>query len=371
MSERDNKKEQTAMASQATAIIDGADLFEHVVVIIENRKYRAAAHANQEATLMFWEIGQYIGQTVLGNERAVYGKRILSELATKLTPKYGNSFAERNLYRMVQFSDQFSNLEILSELATKLSWSHFIELLPIKDDEARLFYASNAAAHGYGTKELRRQISRKGFERREIANTELDEDSAVPFNVFKDPYLLDMFGLKDNYLESDLEKAILDDIKAFFLESGHGFAFIDSQKRMIVDGEDIVLDLLFYHREIRRLVAVELKLGRFKAAYMGQMLLYLKWLDKYERKEGEDAPIGIILCATANREKVELLEMDKAGISVAEYWTHLPPKAEFEARMKAIIAEARERLERRKTLPVSEANKVIEYFIDQKGDDDE
>jgi hypothetical protein len=140
---------------------------------------------------------------------------------------------------------------------------------------------------------------------------------------------------------------------------------------MIVDGEDIVLDLLFFHREMKRLVAVELKLDRFKAAYMGQMLLYLKWLDKYERKEGEEAPIGIILCASANREKVELLELDKAGIAVAEYWTHLPPKAEFEARIKAIMIEAKERLNRRKTLPASDAKKVIDYFIEQKSDEDE
>jgi predicted nuclease of restriction endonuclease-like (RecB) superfamily len=355
----------------ATTIVDEVALFERIAAIIENRKYRAAAHVNQETTLMFWEIGRYINQTVLGNQRAAYGKKILSELAAKLVEQYGNNFAERNLYRMILFAERFSDAEILPPLAAKLSWSHFVELLPIKNDEARLYYATNAAAFGYGTKELRRQISRKGFERREIANAEMGESSTVPFNMFKDPYLLDMFGLKDNYLEADLEKAILDDIRVFFLEFGHGFAFIDSQKRMIVDGEDAVLDLLFYHREIKRLVAVELKLGRFKAAYMGQMLLYLKWLDKYERKEGEEAPIGIILCASANREKVELLEMDKAGIAVAEYWTHLPPKAEFETRIKAIIAEANERLERRKSLPDSEARRMVDFFLDQKGDEDE
>jgi predicted nuclease of restriction endonuclease-like (RecB) superfamily len=371
MSKKNVHEKSDAIVAQTTSRIDETALFERVVAIIENRKYRAAARVNQETTLMFWEVGQYISQTVLGNDRAAYGKQILSELATKLIAQYGNSFAERNLYRMAQFSGQFSDLEILSPLATKLSWSHFIELLPLKDDEARMYYATNAAALGYGTKELRRQISRKAFERREIANTELGDGSAVPFNVFKDPYLLDMFGLKDNYLEADLEKAILEDIKSFFLEFGHGFAYVDCQKRMIVDGEDIELDLLFYHREIKRLVAVELKLGRFKAAYMGQMLLYLKWLDKYERKEGEEAPIGIILCAAANREKVELLEMDKAGIAVAEYWTHLPPKAEFEARIKAIMVEAKERLERRKLLPASDAKKIIDYFIEEKGEEDE
>lgn len=368
-----DRKPDTIITKQTALLheVDEAVLFERITAIIENRKYRAAAHANQETTLMFWEIGEYINQTVLDSQRAAYGKKILTELAAKLMARYGNNFSERNLYRMTLFAERFTDAEILPPLAAKLSWSHFIELLPLKDDEARIYYATSAAALGYGTKELRRQISRKAYERREIADTELGDGSVVPFNVFKDPYLLDMFGLKDNYLEADLEKAILEDIKAFFLEFGHGFAYVDSQKRMIVDGEDIELDLLFYHREIKRLVAVELKLGRFKAAYMGQMLLYLKWLDKYERKDGEEAPIGIILCATANREKVELLEMDKAGIAVAEYWTHLPPKAEFEARIKAIMVEAKERLERRKSLPASDAKKVIDYFLEEKGEEDE
>jgi hypothetical protein len=140
---------------------------------------------------------------------------------------------------------------------------------------------------------------------------------------------------------------------------------------MIIDDEDIVLDLLFFHRKLRRLVAVELKLGVFKATYKGQMELYLKWLDRYERQEGEEAPIGIILCATASREKIELLEMDKAGIAVAEYWTHLPPKAEFEAKIKSILIEARERLARRKSLPITDIKKQLDYFFEPKDDETE
>jgi len=366
MNKKDSKNDKHV--AQTTTVIDETALFERVAAIIENRKYRAAVHANQETTLMFWEIGKYINQAVLGNERAAYGKKILSTLSTKLMERYGESFAERNLYRMSQFATQFSDVEILSELSTKLSWSHFVELLSLKKEEARMYYASDAATLNYGIKELRRRISRKAFERQEIANAELAENSTVPFNVFKDPYLLDTLGLKDSYLEADLENAILDDIKAFFLEFGHGFAFIDRQKRMNVNGDDIVLDLLFYHREIKRLVAVELKLGKFKAAYVGQMLLYLKWLDKYERKDGEETPIGLILCASANRETVELLDMDKAGIAVAEYWTHLPAKAEFEAKIKDIMVEAKERLARRKLLSPGTDKKQIEYFYDPIGD---
>jgi hypothetical protein len=140
---------------------------------------------------------------------------------------------------------------------------------------------------------------------------------------------------------------------------------------MIIDDDDIVLDLLFYHRKLRRLVAVELKIGAFKAAYMGQMLLYLKWLNKHERQPGEEEPIGLILCTKANRGQIELLELDKSGIAVAEYWTELPPKADFERKINEIMQEAQERLDRRKSFPVSKIPPQINYFIESKDDEDE
>lgn len=158
---------------------------------------------------------------------------------------------------------------------------------------------------------------------------------------------LDFLGLRQGHDETDLEAAILRQLETFVLELGRGFAFVERQKRMVIDGEDFYLDLLFFHRRLRRLVAIELKLGRFKAAHKGQMELYLKWLDKHERQEGEEAPIGLILCADSSREQVELLQMHKDGITVAEYWTELPPKAELEQRLHEALIEARERLARR------------------------
>ena len=363
-----HKKHEIAVQNEPR--LDDSQLFESVASIIETRKSRAGAYANREITLMYWEIGQYINSAVLNDERAEYGKKILPELAAKLMARYGKSFSERNLYRMMLFATRFSDTEILPPLAAKLNWSHFIELLTLKTDEARLYYANDAATRNYGAKELRRQISRKAFERREISNTGLSPESAVPFNVFKDPYLLDVFGLKDNHLEADLEKAILSDLESFFLEFGNGFTFADRQKRMIIDGEDIVLDLLFYNRIFKRLVAVELKLGRFKAAYKGQMELYLKWLDRYERQPGEESPIGLILCATASREKIEMLELDKSGIAVAEYWTAMPPKAEFERKIREILTQARERLDRRKMLTSGDVQREIEFFYDAKDDEE-
>jgi len=360
------KKPTTALTDQSP--VDEFSLFARVAEIIETRKSRAGAYANREVTLMYWEIGRYINSVVLGDQRAAYGKKILSTLSTQLVEEYGNGFEYTKLTRMIKFAELFPNIEILATLSQELSWSHFLEILPQKTEEARLYYAQDAATRRLGIRELRRQIARKAYERQEIANTALTVQSAIPFNLFKDPYLLDTLGLKDNYLEADLEKAILTELEAFFLEFGHGFTFVERQKRMIIDDEDIVLDLLFYHRILKRLVAVELKLGVFKAAYKGQMELYLKWLDRYERQEGEEAPIGLILCATASREKIELLELDKAGIAVAEYWTHLPPKAEFEAKIKTLLIEARERLERRKLLPNSKIPRQIEYFYEPKDD---
>jgi predicted nuclease of restriction endonuclease-like (RecB) superfamily len=320
---------------------------------------------------MYWEIGKYVGSVLLGGERAEYGKKILATLSRQLIAKYGNSFELSKLRRMLQFAEVFPNPEILATLSRQLSWSHFKEILPLKSEKARMYYANDAVERNYGVRELRHQISRKAYERREIANTELSTQSAVPFNVFKDPFLLDILGLKENFLEADLENAILIELEAFILEFGDGFTFVKRQKHMDIDGDEIVLDLLFYNRILRRLVAVDLKIGRFKAAYKGQMELYLKWLDLYERKPNEEAPIGIILCATANRKTIEMLEMDKAGIAVAEYWTTMPPKALFEEKIRSILAAAQERLEHRKSLSPGGNQEQVDYFYEPKDDDED
>jgi predicted nuclease of restriction endonuclease-like (RecB) superfamily len=281
-------KKKNEIIIQSEVSLDELKIYEKVVSIIETRTMTAGAYANREVTLMYWEVGHYINTNVLNHGRADYGKKILPALSAKLMAKYGKSFTERNLYRMMLFAERFSDVEILPTLSAKLSWSHIIELLPLKTKEAQLYYAEDVAKRNLGVRELRHQISRKAYERREIANTGLSSETLVPFNTFKDPYLLDVLGLKDNFLEADLEKAILAELEAFILEFGNGLSFVARQKRMIIDGEDIVLDLLFYHRILKRLIAIELKLGRFKAAYKSQMELYLKWLDRNERQPSEE-----------------------------------------------------------------------------------
>jgi predicted nuclease of restriction endonuclease-like (RecB) superfamily len=303
---------------------------------------------NSIVNLLFWQLGKRVNDYVLQNKRADYGKQIVVTLSRQLKHNYGRNFEEKNLRRMLQFAEQFNDIEIVVTLSRQLSWSHFLALIPIKKQEAKLFYAQKSASEGWGVRELRKQIEKKAYERTLIANTVLPAENTI--NAFKDPYLLDFLGLKDDYYEKDLENAIIKELEKFILELGKGFAFVDRQKRMIIDDEDYYLDLLFYHRKLKRLIAVELKLGKFKASYKGQMELYLKWLNHYERQEGEEAPIGLILCAETSKEQVELLEMHKDGIMVAEYWTELPPKNILEQKLHQALAEAKERIETRKML---------------------
>ena len=324
-------------------------LFSELAQMIEQSQQKAFIAVNSTLTQLFWRVGNRINQEILQHKRAKYGKQIVPTVSAQLEKAYGKNFTEKNVRRMIKFAEQFADFSIVVPLSRQLSWSHFVELLPIKSQEAKLFYAQNFSETRQGVRELRKQIAEKTFERTALANLQTTSSSLIiPKNTFKDPYLLDFLALQNTYLEADLENAILRELESFMLELGKGFAFVERQKRMIIDGEDFYLDLLFYHRKLRRLVAVELKIDKFHAKYKGQMELYLKWLNRFERQEGEEAPIGLILCAETSREQVELLEMHKDGIMVAEYWTELPSKKELEEKLHRALLEAKERLERKK-----------------------
>ncbi|WP_348825654.1 PDDEXK nuclease domain-containing protein [Flavobacterium aestuarii] len=326
------------------------DLLNELSQLVEQSQQQVIVQNNSVLTLLFWQIGFRINETILQNKRAEYGKQIVSTVSTQLKNRYGRNFELRNVRRMMQFAEQFTEKQIVVTLSQQLSWSHFVELLPINNQEAKLFYAHQVSSHLMSVRDLRKQIATKTFERTAIANTQtIQIENSLP-NTFKDPYLLDFLNLGNAYLEKDLEQAILYELEKFILELGKGFTFVERQKRMIIDGEDFNLDLLFYHRKLKRLVAIELKLGKFQAKHKGQMELYLKWLDKYEKQEGENTPIGLILCAESSREQIELLEMHKDGIMVAEYWTDLPPKKQFEEKIHLLLTEAKERIERKKLL---------------------
>ncbi|MBG7560689.1 DUF1016 family protein [Pseudomonas aeruginosa] len=315
---------------------------------------------NSELTMLYWRIGQRIHTQVLDGRRGAYGKEVLPTLAAQLVKEYGGSFAEQNLRRMVQFAATFPDEQILVSLIRELSWTHFIALIPLKDPLQRDYYAQMASAERWSVRTLRERIDSMLYERTALSQKpgetiaqELaamrDAQRMSPALVMRDPYILDFLGLRDTWQEGDLEAAIIREMESFLLELGAGFSFVARQKRIQIDGEDFHLDLLFYNRKLRRLVAVELKVGEFKAAFKGQMELYLRWLDKHERESEEASPLGIILCTGKKREQIELLELDKSGIHVAEYLTALPPRGVLVERLQQATQRAQLQIEQRKT----------------------
>lgn len=333
-----------------------AGLMADVRAMIEQTREAVARTVNAGMTLLYWRIGKRIQTEVLGNKRAEYGKEILQTLSAKLTEEFGAGFSQRNLSYMVTFAEVFSETEIVSTLSRQLGWSHFKEIIPLKDGLQRDFYAEMCRVERWSVRTLRAKIDSMLFERtaiskkpEEVARADLaalrSEDKLTPDLVFRDPYILDFLGLRDRYFEKDLEDAILRELETFLLELGNGFAFLGRQTRIQIDSDDFYLDLLFYHRTLKRLIAIDLKLGDFKSEYKGQMELYLRWLAKHEQQPGEDSPLGIILCAGKKTEQIELLELGQSGIHVAEYLTALPPRELLRQKLHAAIEISRARLE--------------------------
>ncbi len=332
-----------------------ASLVHDIRALIEQARTHVARVVNSGLAALYWQIGGRIHQEILKGERAEYGKKIVATLSPQLKKDYGAGFNKENLHRMVKFRQAFPNVNIVATLSPQLSWSHFVILLPMKDSLKRDFYAEMCRIENWDVRTLRVKIDSMLFERtalskkpEKVIRNEIEKlkttNRITPDLVFRDPYFLDFLGLKGAYQERDIESAILREMESFILEMGVGFAFLDRQKRITLDGKDFYLDLLFYHRELNRLVAVELKLHEFRPADKGQMELYLRWLEKYEKKSHEKTPIGLILCAGKSDEQIELLQMGKSGIRVSEYMTELPSRKILEKKLHQAIKSARARL---------------------------
>lgn len=347
----------TVTRQQGAVTVDASGILADLRELIHSARRRVATVANAEQTMLYWRLGRRILTENLTEGRAEYGKQILATLSQELAAEFGNGFNLRNLYRSVQFYESFPEEQIVATLSTQLGWSHFIEILPVKVPLAREFYAEMCRVERWPVRTLRQKIGGMLYERTALSkNTEtvikaeldiLRDGQMTPDMVFRDPYLLDFLGLQAAFSEKDLENAILREMERFLLELGSGFTFVARQKRMSVGKDDFYLDLLFYHRYLRRLVAIELKLESFQPAHIGQMELYLRWLDKHERAAGEESPIGLILCAGADAEQVELLQLDEKSIRVAEYLTELPPIELLRSRLHLAIELAREQEARR------------------------
>jgi predicted nuclease of restriction endonuclease-like (RecB) superfamily len=344
--------------AEITVIQSPAGIVADVRSMIQQTRAGVARTVNSGMTLLYWRIGKRIQTEVLGNERAEYGKQIVATLSQELKAEFGSGFGLRNLFNMVRFAEVFPDLQIVHALNAQLGWTHFKAIIPLKDDLQRDFYAEMCRVERWSTRTLVKKIDSMLFERtaisrkpEEVARAELAalraEDQLTPSLVFRDPYILDFLGLKDRYLEKDLEDAILRELESFLLELGDGFTFQARQYRLQIGKDDFYLDLLFFHRRLRRLIAIELKLGDFKPDFKGQMELYLRWLAKHEQQPGEEPPLGLILCAGHDAEQIELLELGASGIHVAEYLTGLPDRKLLQQKLHAAVELSRARFRAR------------------------
>ncbi len=333
-------------------------IFSDISSLIFNAKNQAMRQMNNSVISLYWEIGKKLTEEVLEGKKASYGKNIIGDLSDRLTAEYGKGFEKSAVFKMIKFYQEFPEFEKVATLSQQLTWSHFVELLPIEDELKRDFYAVMCKKENWSVRTLRERkksmlyertaISRKPEET--IANeiAELRDDGKMSLDMFyRDPYMLDFLGLKDTYSEKDLENAILAELEKFILEMGSDFAFLARQKHIVLDGKDYYMDLLFYHRTLRRLVLIELKLGEFEPQDKGQTELYLRWLERYEKAEGEESPVALILCAEKSQETIELMELDHGSIHVGQYLTKMPPKELLEEKLSLAIANAKEQLEQR------------------------
>lgn len=350
-----NKKALSLYSQKSAPGREMGKILGDIRALINSARWQTAQTVNTGLVMLHWSIGKRIREDILNEKRAGYGEKIVHTLSAQLTLEYGRGFTERNLFNMMRFAEVFPDSEIVHTLCAQLSWSHFRLIIYLKDDLQRNFYAEMCRIEKWNVRALEKKIGGMLFERtalskkpEKLAALEIkklrQEDRLTPDLIFKDPYFLDFLGLKGAYQEKDIESAILREMESFILELGTGFAFMARQKRMQIGGNDYYLDLLFYHRGLRRLVAIELKLDEFKPEFKGQMELYLRWLEKYEQQPSENSPIGLILCAGGAHEEIELLQINKSGIKVAEYMTELPPRKVLEKKLHDAIIAARERL---------------------------
>lgn len=339
---------QRQKVSEISENLVAEKLFSDIRELVDSARNQVAKTVNFGLIMLNWHIGKRIRQDILGPERAEYGKRIIATLSQQLTQQYGKGFSREALFRMVQFADKYLDIEVVKALSEQLTWSHFVELIAIEGDLQRDFYSELCRVERWSVRILRAKVDSMLYERTalskkpaKLAKQELaalrEEDKLTPDLVFRDPYFLGFLGLKDTYSEKDLELAILRELESFLMELGTDFTFVARQKRLTIGKIDYYIDLLFYHRGLHCLVAIDLKLGKFHPADKGQMEIYLRWLEKYDMRSGENPPLGLILCGSKDYEEIELLRLENSGIRVAEYLTELPPREILEKKLHQMI----------------------------------
>jgi predicted nuclease of restriction endonuclease-like (RecB) superfamily len=331
----------------SSAVPTEESLFGDVTTLIEQARGRMTLTVNAELTMLYWGIGRRIRVDVLGLEKPEYGPAVVTRLAERLTARYGRGYSRSALFRMVQLAATYESRSIVATLSRQLTWSHFVQVIALEDADERRFYEALAAREHWSVRTLSRQIQRRLYQRAldggDLAAlaadlADLASGESTQALLLRDPYVLDFLGLDSAHSEADLERAIIDEMQRFLLELGAGFAFVARQKRITVDGDDYYLDLLFYHYRMRCFVAVELKTRKLQPGDKGQMELYLRWLDRYERGAGDEAPIGLILCTSKGPQQTALLGLDHGEIRAARYITE-PMRDEMRRRLVAAAGQ--------------------------------
>ena len=328
-------------------------IYNGISSIINDARQKIVVYVNSQANMMFWQIGKYIVDEL---KYETYCDKILATVSQRLTEQYGKGYSYSALTRMMKVATIYNNEEMFATVSQTLSWGHFLELITIKNSTERLFYQQLSIAEHWSIRDLREKQKAMSYERslivskseKEITTTlkNTTPEHIEPSVVFKNSYIVDFLGLSGDYTESDLEDAIVKQLEKFILELGQGFAFLERQKRFTIDKIDYYLDLLFYHRRLNCLVAIDLKHDKFRPEYKGQMEFYLKYMQKHDMKSGENPPIGLLLCSEGNTEHIELLMLDDDNIKVAQYLTYLPDKQWFIDKLNRSILIAKENVKK-------------------------
>jgi predicted nuclease of restriction endonuclease-like (RecB) superfamily len=341
------------MANEVKPIISlAADIKD----LIEQSRQQVSLQVNVALSMLYWQIGQRINNEILHNKRAAYGKQVIRLLSQQLEVEVGKGWSEKQLRHCLRMVETFPDIQIISTVSRQLSWSHLKEIIYVDDELKRKFYIEICSLEKWSVRALRERINSMLYERTSISKNpeqtirkELEglekHKKMSPDLIFRDPYLLDFMGLKDTYSEKDLESAIIAELQQFIIELGNDFAFMARQKRIQIDNRDYYIDLLFFHRRLKRLIAIDLKIGEFEAGFKGQMELYLNYLEKHEKIDDENSPIGLILCTGKNEEHIELMQLEKSNIKVAEYYTILPPKNVLKQKLHHAIEMAKNKID--------------------------
>ena len=311
-----------------------------LIHIIEESRQNALKKVNEELIKMYWKVGEFLSKET---EHASYGDAYIDEISREIQETFPGikGFNRRGLYRMKKFYETYKDNEIVTPLVTQISWTnHLLIMSGCKTDEEREFYIRLCIKENYSKRQLERQLDSGYYERYMLSKETLLPESVKKLgeNPFLDSYVMEFLDLPNEFHENDLRKALIRNMKDFILELGKDFTFIDEEYKVQVGGDDFRIDLLFYHRGLQCLVAIELKIGKFKPEYISKLDFYLAALDRQVKKENENPSVGLLLCAAKNDEVVEYaMSRTMSPMLVSQYQLQLPDKAVLEKKLQQLV----------------------------------